>query len=144
VQVYLDLVIEPLAEARQKATALRSDYVRTETDLSVPQALVTRPTALGILGFTAARSESGVHPVAIDAGKGCVAPSSESVTGGEYALARTLYFYVNADRARENPTLRAFVDASLSDGAVASVAEAGAIALSPGTLAAARRGWEQR
>lgn len=144
VAVYLDLVIKDMAEQRKKAVAMRTDFVQAETDRFVPQALLTRPTALGVLGFTAAQQDLGPRRVAIDAGQGCVAPDPESVSSGSYPLARTLYFYVNAGRARLNPTLRTFVDVSLSKEAEPLVVEAGAVALSPEAKDKARRAWAAR
>lgn len=142
--VYLDLVIRHFAEERQKSVALRSDHVSAETDQLVPPALLARPTALGILGFTAARPGEGLHPIAVDAGRGCVAPSTNAVSAGTYPLERTLYIYVNTSRARANATLRGFVDTALSDKAAVLAREAGSVPLSPAARGRARKAWTKR
>ena len=72
-----------------------------------------------------------------------VLDSAETVADGSYPLSRSLYIYVNAANAAENPALASYVDYFLSDG-ITAVEEAGYVALPEDRLAESRAAWEGR
>ena len=79
--------------------------------------------------------------IAIDTGGGCVAPTVETIGDGSYGFSRTLYIYVNNTKAAENPAVEAFVDLYLSEDGLASVTDAGYVALPDDQWAASQDAW---
>lgn len=127
-----------------QAASLRKDYQASPDDNVIISALEGSPTALGFAGFAFAE-EAGdrVREIEIDGGEGCVAPSRGSIADGSYPLSRSLYIYVNPDKATEGSALRAFVDYYLTDSGLRDVVTAvGYVDLPPDGLAATRSVWE--
>jgi len=91
--------------------ASRSDYNATEDDNVTVQGVSGDKGGLGYFGLSYLEQNSDkVRGVAIDSGRGCVAPSSETVQDGSYApLSRPLFIYVKADSLRR-PEVEAFVE----------------------------------
>ena len=101
-------------------------------------------SSLGWVGFAYASAEGdNVKILEIDAGEGCVAPSIETIADGSYPLSRTLYIYVSANAAAENPAVAAYVDYYLSDG-LSAVSEVGYVDLDSATLQASVDAWTGR
>ena len=77
--------------------ASRTDYSPTEDDNVTVKGVEGDVAALGYFGFSYLEENADrVKAVQIDGGKGCVAPSVESVQDGTYVpLARPLHIYVN-------------------------------------------------
>ncbi len=73
-----------------------------------------------------------------------MAPTAETIASGDYPLSRSLYIYVNTDKAADSPAITAFVDYYLSDAGIAAVTEADYVALEADVLAATRTAWEAR
>jgi phosphate transport system substrate-binding protein len=125
-----DLAVENgVAEA--DAEALRGDYQSSGNDNVIIQAMEGSPNAIGFVGFAFAE-EAGdqVKEVSIDAGDGCIAPTTGSIADGSYPLSRSLYVYVNRTTASQDDAVEAFVDYYLTDeGLGAAVEQAGYIPL---------------
>lgn len=88
----------------------RTDYIPSENDLDLVEGVASQPNALGYFGFTYYEADADrLRPLAIDAGSGCIAPTSRTIADGAYApLSRELYLYVNrASLAR--PEVREFL-----------------------------------
>jgi phosphate transport system substrate-binding protein len=70
------------------------------------------PGALGYFGLAYVEANPGsVKPLAVDSGRGPVAPTPENVVKATYQpLARPLFIYVNYTSAQRNPALREFVE----------------------------------
>ncbi|HEV2128387.1 MAG TPA: PstS family phosphate ABC transporter substrate-binding protein [Thermomicrobiales bacterium] len=79
--------------------ASRTDFQPSEDDNVIVQGVHYDPYALGYLGLAYYLENATVlHAVAVDSGDGCVVPSAEAASSGDYApLARPLYTYVRAD-----------------------------------------------
>ena len=77
----------------------------------------------------------------VDGGKGCVAPTSETIASNEYPMSRPLFIYVNTDKEATNPAITAFVDYYLSDAGIAAVTEADYIGLGADELSTTRSTW---
>ena len=83
-----------------------------------------------------------IKPVAVDGGKGCVAPSYDTISDGSYPISRPLFIYVNKAKIAEKPELKAFVDYYLTDGVISTVLETVPyVNLSADELAATQAAW---
>lgn len=80
-----------------KAKQSRADYTASEDDNTLVQGVSGDKDAMGYFGLAYyLENQDKLKAVAIDGGKGCVAPKFETVADGTYApLSRPLYIYVN-------------------------------------------------
>ena len=129
--------------ALDDAEALRPDYSSQADDNSIIAGIEGSQGGLGFVGFAFAEAAGdGVREVAIDGGEGCVEPSVETIADGSYPLSRSLFVYVNVERADANPAVAEYVDFYLSDISLDTlVAEAGYVPLPPERIAATRQRW---
>ena len=101
---------------------IRSDYSPSSDDNVIVQGVEGEPGGLGFLGFSYYEQnidKLGIVPV--DGGDGCVTPSAETISGGEYTpLSRPLYMYVNPG-SLEEPQVAAFLNWTLAN--TATIAE---------------------
>lgn len=90
----------------------RSDFVASEDDDLLVQGVAQTPGALGYFGLAYVEANPGsVKPLAIDSGRGPVAPTADNVVQATYQpLSRPLFIYVNYTSAQRNPALREFVE----------------------------------
>ena len=104
----------------------RADYVASSDDNLLVQGVRGDRNSLGYFGYAYyAENRDSLKLVAIDGGSGCVTPSDETVGDGSYSpLARPIYIYVDTDKLRARPELKAFIDFYL-DNAPELVAEIG-------------------
>jgi len=140
---YVELVLEDLAEERAVDPTTRPDYQASSDDNIILQGVQGSQTSLGWVGFAFAQEARGVKILEVDAGDGCVAPTSETIADGTYPISRPLFIYVSAERAARSELLTDFVDFYLHD-AIDSAADVGYVALSPEDLAATRARWAAR
>lgn len=108
----------------------RADYVASSDDNLLVQGIRGDRNSLGYFGYAYyTENRESLKLVAVDGGSGCVAPSDETVGDGTYSpLARPIFIYVDTDKLRAQPELKAFVDFYL-DNAPELVAEIGYTAL---------------
>lgn len=101
-----------------KAKASRGDFTASEDDHVLVQGIAADRYALGYIPFAYFEpNKSKLKGVAIDAGKGPVAPSLENVLKGTYnPLSRPLFLYVNAQSLGKRE-VREFVEFYLKHGA---------------------------
>jgi phosphate transport system substrate-binding protein len=84
-----------------------------------------------------------VKALEVDGGEGCVAPSFETISDGSYPLSRSLFIYVNNQKAGASEALRAFVDFYMTDtGLLTSVEEVAYVTLPDDRIQATRQAWE--
>jgi phosphate transport system substrate-binding protein len=130
---FIEIVLGDIAEARLAAGAItedvaettRKDYSSQANDNAIIEGVSGSDTALGWVGFAFAdQNQDSVKSLEVDGGEGCIAPSSETIADGTYPVARSLYIYVNTNKAAESPALQAFVDFYMSDAGYEAVAEA--------------------
>jgi len=88
--------------------------------------------------------QDSMKGIAIDTGDGCVVPSDDSIADGSYGFSRSLYVYVNVDKAAENPAIVSFIDLYLSEQGLAKVGEAGYVDLPDARIAATKAAWTGR
>jgi len=95
-------------------TNIRQDgaYVPSgENDNLIVQRLNKNKDAMGIFGFSYLDNNRGkIRPVTING----VEPTTESISSGEYPVARDLYFYVKLDHLDKVAGLEEYVDLFLS------------------------------
>lgn len=142
-RVLIDLVIKPLAAERSVPAALRSDYHALPSEQLIAETVASTPGGLGFSGLATAAESSRIRLVAVDLGGGCVGASLATVRDGSYPLGRPLYLYVNLAAARGDATLRAFVDAALSDEGLALATSSGGLSIDEREAAAVRAHWRR-
>jgi phosphate transport system substrate-binding protein len=96
-----------------KAKSSRGDFTASEDDNVLVQGVSRDLHALGYFGYAYyAENQDKLKalPVAMDAGKAAVSPSSETVMNGTYQpLSRPVFIYINA-KAYERPEVKQFVE----------------------------------
>jgi phosphate transport system substrate-binding protein len=112
-----------------KAKSSRGDYTASEDDNTLVQGVENNKNAIGYFGFAYyAAHKDKMRAVAIDGGKGPVAPSIENVINGTYQpLSRPLFVYVKESSAAR-PEVREFVQFMMTKGS-ALVSEVGYVPL---------------
>jgi phosphate transport system substrate-binding protein len=95
-----------------KEKASREDYVMSEDDNVLVAGVKGEVGALGYFGYAYyAENKDSLRAVKVDAGKGAVEPSFESILDGTYTpLSRPLLIYVNKKSMEEKPQVKAFVE----------------------------------
>jgi phosphate transport system substrate-binding protein len=98
--------------------ASRSDYNATEDDNVTVQGVSGDKGGLGYFGLSYLEQNSDkVKGAEVDSGRGCVAPSSETVQDGTYTpLSRPLFIYVKGS-SLQKPEVEAFVEYYLASAA---------------------------
>ena len=88
----------------------RKDYQPSEDDNVLVQGVSGDQNGLGYFGFSYyEQNQDALNLVSVDAGKGCVAPSAETIQSGEYApLSRPLFMYPSTE-ALQRPEVAGFV-----------------------------------
>ena len=93
-----------------KSQACRPDFTASEDDNVLVQGIAGDPNALGFFGYAYyGENRSRLKAVPVDAGKGPVAPSVQTINDGSYEpLSRPIFVYVGK-KASERPEVAAFV-----------------------------------
>ena len=132
---FIELALSDIAESRgvpeDQLESTRTDYDASPDDNVIVSNIEASDSSLGWVGFAFAQGagdqvkELGVKETPDGE---CVEPSAETIGDGSYPLSRTLYIYVNTDKADENPAVAGFVDFYL-DGLSGFVEDTGYVAL---------------
>ncbi len=96
-----------------KAKASRGDYVASEDDNVIMNAVVKDTYGLGYVGLAYVLENKGkVKALKVQNPKGvCVAPSDKTVKDGSYQpLSRPIFIYINEKSAKERPEVKEFVE----------------------------------
>jgi phosphate transport system substrate-binding protein len=93
----------------------RTDYQPSEDDNVIVQGVSGDDGGLGYFGFSYyEQNKDKLNLVEVDGGKGCVAPSKETIQDGSYApLSRPLYMYYS-DKSIAQPQVAAFLNQTLA------------------------------
>ena len=118
--------------------ASRADYTASADDNVLVQGIAGGRYSLGYFGYSYyAENADKLKLVSVDAGNGCVTPTSETIENGTYApLSRPLFIYVSK-QSLERPEVKAFVEFYL-DNAAELAQEVGYIRLGEAEYAANR------
>jgi phosphate transport system substrate-binding protein len=89
----------------------REDYQPSEDDNVLVQGVSGESGGLGYFGFSYyEQNQDKLNLVGLDAGDGCVKPSTESIQDGSYTpLGRPLFMYPS-EKALKRPEVKAFLD----------------------------------
>jgi phosphate transport system substrate-binding protein len=141
---FIELAWGDIIEEREAEEAARPDYQSSANDNQIIGSLSGTAFSLGWVGFSFyEQNQDVVTAIPVDGGDGCVEPTAETISSGEYPLARTLYIYVNKAKAEEKPALAAFVDFYLTDtGLVEAVQGVNYVVLHDDALAESRSTWQ--
>jgi len=88
----------------------RDDYQPSEDDNVLVEGVAGDQDGLGYFGFSYfEQNQDKLNLVSVDDGKGCVAPSTDTIQSGEYSpLSRPLFMYPSAD-AIQKPEVKAYL-----------------------------------
>jgi phosphate transport system substrate-binding protein len=88
----------------------RDDYQPSENDNVLVQGVSGDAGGLGYFGFSYyEQNQDSLNLVSVDAGKGCVAPSAQTIQDGSYTpLSRPLFMYPSTE-ALKSPEVKAFM-----------------------------------
>jgi phosphate transport system substrate-binding protein len=90
----------------------RKDYQPSEDDNVLVQGVEGSDGGLGYFGFSYyEQNQDNLNLVSVNDGSGCVAPSQESISSGEYKpLSRPLFMYPSQKALNQKPEVKAFMD----------------------------------
>ena len=127
-----------------KSGASRPDYTANEDDNALVRGISGDEGSLGYFGYAYyAANKDKLRVVAIDGGKGPVAPTEITINNGTYApLSRPVFIYVRPD-ALDRKEVRAFVDFYIESAPMLAT-EVGYIPLPDSVYAGAKRRVESR
>ena len=130
-------------EIMGEAQVSRADYTASADDNVLVQGIAGGKYSLGYFGFAYYQeNQDKLKLVAVDSGKGCVLPNSETIENGTYSpLSRPLFIYVSK-QSMERPEVKAFVEFYLDNAAELSQ-EVGYIKLGDAEYASNRESIKQ-
>jgi phosphate transport system substrate-binding protein len=133
---FVEIVLEGIAEEQgvpEDDWAPRADYTASANDNVIIDGIAGTPTSLGWVGYAFYQNNTDTVKalqVSNEAeGAACTAPDPETISSGEYPIARDLYIYVKQESIETKPEVEAFVDFYLGEDGFASVAEVGYVDL---------------
>jgi phosphate transport system substrate-binding protein len=134
---------EDVRAFKRAAHSIREDgaYVEAgENDNLIIQKLEANPTALGVFGFSFLdQNEDRIQGSIVDGAE----PTFENIADGQYAVSRSLYFYLKKAHVGKVPGLKEFVREFTSDDATGEdgyLADKGLIPLPDGPREEVRQG----
>jgi phosphate transport system substrate-binding protein len=146
---FVEIVLEGTSEAQgvpEDNWAPRADYTASANDNVIIEGISGTPTSLGWVGYAFYQNNADtvkalqVSNEAEDTG--CTAPDPETISSGEYPIARDLFIYVKKESIDNKPEVEAFVDFYLGDDGFASVGEVGYVDLADDDKQATIDNWE--
>lgn len=143
---FVELVIEDIADEREKDAQTRPDYQASHDDNVIIQGIAGSDTSFGWVGYAfyeLNRERVQAFQVAGESGE-CVEPNPETIASGDYPISRPLFIYVNAAHLDANPALEEYVDLYLSDEGLATVSEVGYVDLGDDDMSDTQQAWESR
>jgi phosphate transport system substrate-binding protein len=144
---FIELALADIIEERKAEEATRPDYQASANDNVIIDGIAGTDSSLGWVGFSFyEQNHEVVRAFEVSGGdaSGCTAPSFESIADGSYPLSRSLFIYVNNQKAAQSEALRAYVDLYLSDdGLQTAVEEVAYVTLPDDRIAQTRQTWEE-
>ena len=134
---FIEIVLEGIAvderDQSEDGPFVRADYTASANDNVIIEGIGGSPTSLGWVGYAFAE-EAGEAVKLLQVSNEaedveCTEPIPETISSGEYPIARDLYIYVKQESIENKPEVEAFVDLYLSDDGLASVGEVGYVDL---------------
>ena len=149
---FIEIVLEDIGDSRAEAEMIsedeaattRPDYRSAGDDNVIISGIQDSLGSFGWVGFAYAVNADGVKLLEVDGGDGCTAATPSTIASGEYPVSRSLYIYVNAEKAQQNPAVRAYVDFYMSDsGLLKAVDEVGYVQLTSYAIAETGANWTE-
>jgi len=139
---FIELALKGIAGERgQPDDQTRPDYQSSANDNVIIQGIEGSDSSFGWVGFAyAEQNAGGIKILQVDGGDGCVEPNRDTIADGSYPLSRSLYIYVNKDKAASNPAVKAYVDFYLQ-GVKDYVSQAGYVDLPDSEIQATQQAW---
>jgi len=135
-------VVDDAGEPVESLRAPGAIYVASPNDNVIIEGVAGFPTSLGFVGLAYAEENADrIKTLGVDAGEGCVVPTTETVSDGTYPIARPLFIYPSLTKLAENAAIQPFVDFYLSDEGIANASTVGYVALPAEELDAVRMAW---
>jgi phosphate transport system substrate-binding protein len=132
--------------SEEEAATTRPDYQSSSNDNVIIDGIAGSPSSFGWVGYSFyEQNQDVVKAIEISAEdeSGCTAPTFETISEGSYPLSRSLFIYVNNQKAAESEALQAYVDYYMSDtGIRTSVEEVSYVTLPDDRIEATRQVWE--
>lgn len=141
---FIELVLEDTADERGQDATTRVDYSANANDNVIIQGITSNSGSLGWVGFAYAINADDVKLLQVDGGDGCVPANSDTIASGEYPISRSLYIYVNAEKAAANQALHAYVDYYMSEGLDVAVPDVDYVSLTDSSKQQTRSNWNNR
>jgi phosphate transport system substrate-binding protein len=131
--------------SEDEAATTRPDYQASSNDNVIIDGIAGSESSFGWVGYSFfEQNQDVVKAIEIDGGEGCVAPNFDTIADGSYPLSRSLFIYVNNQKASESEALRAYVEFYLSDtGLVSAVERVAYVTLPEDRVQATRDTWEE-
>ncbi|GAB4446447.1 MAG: PstS family phosphate ABC transporter substrate-binding protein [Chloroflexi bacterium OHK40] len=105
-----DYFVEEVLDGDGAPLAALPGAVLSEDDTELVRGIEEQPNAIGYFGYAYYQAEGDrLRAVAIDGGRGPVAPGEDSVANGRYPLARPLFVYTSTQTLQEHPATAAFL-----------------------------------
>ena len=141
---FIELVLEDTADERGQDATTRVDYSANANDNVIIQGITSNSGSLGWVGFAYAINADDVKLLQVDGGDGCVPADPDTIASGEYPISRSLYIYVNAEKAAANQALHAYVDYYMSEGLDVAVPDVDYVSLTDISKQQTRSNWSNR
>lgn len=101
----------------KKAKESRTDYTASEDDNVLVNGVAGNKNGIGYFGYAYyAENTAKLKALKIDAGKGCVAPTDETIMSATYPISREIFIYPSK-AALARPEVKEFVTFYLKNGA---------------------------
>ena len=133
---FVEITLEGTLEAQgipEDEWAPRADYTASANDNVIIEGISGTPTSLGWVGYAFyVNNQEAVKALQVSnesEGAPCTAPDPDTISSGDYPIARDLYIYVKQESIETKPEVEAFVDFYLGDDGFTSVAEVGYVDL---------------
>jgi phosphate transport system substrate-binding protein len=148
---FVEITLEDIAEEQgvpEDEWAPRADYTASANDNVIIEGISGAPTSLGWVGYAFYQRNTEIvkaleisnEAESVD----CTAPDAETISSGEYPIARDLYIYVKKESFEDKPQVEAFVDFYLGDDGFTSVGEVGYVDLAEEDKLATIDNWEAK
>jgi ABC-type phosphate transport system substrate-binding protein len=132
--------------SEDEAATTRPDYQASANDNVIIEGIAGTPSSFGWVGYSFYEQNQEVvqaFEITSDEQSGCTAPSFETISDGSYPLSRSLFIYVNNQKAAENSALQSYVDLYVSDqGLRTAVQEVAYVVLPDDRIAQTQQTWE--
>ena len=143
---FVELALADIIEQRKAEEATRPDYQASANDNVIIDGISGTDSSLGWVGFSFyEQNQEVVKAFEVTSGDtaGCRPPSFETIADGSYPLSRSLFIYVNNQKAAQSEALRSYVDLYLSDdGLQTAVQEVAYVPLPEERIEQTRKAWE--